>query len=328
VTPPDQPVDPPADQPVDPAAARTARLGLGLAALGRPSYINLGRDGVHHSVEQMRARSHDALDAAHAAGVRWFDAARSYGRAEEFLGGWLAERAPDDVTVSSKWGYRYTADWRPDAEVHEVKEHTLEHFRTQWAQSRELLGDAIALYQVHSLTVDSPLFDDTPLQAALAALADEGVRVGFSTSGPRQADAVRRGLALAVDGVPVFTAVQATWNVLEPSVAGALAEAHEAGAHVLVKEPVANGRLVVAPPDAVATIAAHHGVGPDAIALAAALDRPWAGTVLLGAADTDQLASNLATTTVTLTDADREALGALAEPPEQYWGTRSSLAWT
>ena len=32
------------------------------------------------------------LDAAYAAGVRYVDAARSYGRAEEFLAGWLAER--------------------------------------------------------------------------------------------------------------------------------------------------------------------------------------------------------------------------------------------
>ena len=42
-----------------------------------------------HSVDAMAARTHEVLDAAHAAGVRHFDAARSYGRAEEFLGQWL-----------------------------------------------------------------------------------------------------------------------------------------------------------------------------------------------------------------------------------------------
>ena len=41
--------------------------------------------------------------------MRCFDAARSYGRAEQFLSGWLRSRdlAPEDVTVGSKWGYTY-----------------------------------------------------------------------------------------------------------------------------------------------------------------------------------------------------------------------------
>ena len=84
--------------------------------------------------------------------------------------------------------------------MHEVKEHTLARFRAQLAQTRMHLDDAVALYQVHSLTTESPLFDDAERQAALVALAADGVRVGFSTPGPDQADAVRRGLALRVDG--------------------------------------------------------------------------------------------------------------------------------
>ena len=45
---------------------------------------------------------------------RYFDAARSYGKAEEFLAGWLEARGvvPGTVLVGSKWGYTYTADWR------------------------------------------------------------------------------------------------------------------------------------------------------------------------------------------------------------------------
>jgi aryl-alcohol dehydrogenase-like predicted oxidoreductase len=47
------------------------------------------------------------LDAAYEDGVRAFDAARSYGRAEAFLASWLERRelGPGDVRVSSKWGY-------------------------------------------------------------------------------------------------------------------------------------------------------------------------------------------------------------------------------
>lgn len=71
-------------------------IGLGLAALGRPGYINLGHEqdmqgDIDPSV--MEARAHAVLDAAWAAGVRYFDAARSYGAAERFLGNWLRSRA-------------------------------------------------------------------------------------------------------------------------------------------------------------------------------------------------------------------------------------------
>src|SRR5215468_7463914 len=96
----------------------TSRLGLGLAAVGRPAYINLGREAdlpAERTVEAMRRRAHELLDAAYAAGVRYFDVARSYGRAEEFLAQWLDERQPRDVAVGSKWGYTYTAGWRLDA---------------------------------------------------------------------------------------------------------------------------------------------------------------------------------------------------------------------
>lgn len=267
----------------------------------------------------MRDASWAVLDAAHAAGVRWVDVARSYGLAEEFLAGWLETRAPAGLTVSSKWGYAYVGGWRMDAAVHEVKSHTLERFRAQWAESTALLGDHLALYQVHSLTPDSPLFDDPALQDALVELP---VRVGFSTSGPVQADVVRRALALARHGVPVFTAVQSTWNVLEPSVGPALAEAHTAGAHVLVKEVMANGRLAVDPPAPVAELAKSHDVGPDAVAMAAVLAQPWADTVLSGAAGTHQLAGNLDALKIGEVD-----LPGLAEPPAEYWARRSALAW-
>jgi aryl-alcohol dehydrogenase-like predicted oxidoreductase len=97
----------------------SARLGLGLAALGRPGYLNIGHGaelGSDRSVAALRARTHAVLDAAYEAGIRDFDAARSYGRAEEFLGGWLRDRRPEGVTVSSKWGYVYAAGWGVDTQ--------------------------------------------------------------------------------------------------------------------------------------------------------------------------------------------------------------------
>jgi aryl-alcohol dehydrogenase-like predicted oxidoreductase len=172
----------------------TSRLGLGLASLGRPAYINLGRENAlpaKRSIDEMRAASWDVLDSAHAAGVQWIDVARSYGRAEEFLADWLSTRGHNDVTISSKWGYTYLADWRVDAGVHEVKEHSLVQFHKQLAETQGLLGDRLSLYQVHSLTADSPLFANSQLLAALV----ERAPAWFSTSGPGAGGSYSAGMS-------------------------------------------------------------------------------------------------------------------------------------
>ncbi|MFI1439826.1 aldo/keto reductase [Streptomyces fructofermentans] len=314
------------------ATTPTAHLGLGLAAVGRPGYINLGRETdlpADRSVDALRERTFELLDAAHAQGVRYFDAARSYGRSEEFLAGWLAAR-PDavDVVVGSKWGYTYTADWRTDAEAHEVKDHGLATYERQRAETAELLGARLDLYQIHSVTPDSPALTDKELHARLAEAASRGLTVGFSTSGPAQAEAVRAALAVTVDGEPLFRTVQSTYNVLETSVAPALAEAHEAGLTVIVKEGVANGRLAGAhAPDVLRAVADETGLGPDAVALALVLRQPWAGVVLSGAATVNQLASNLHAAVVDLDDGQTARLAALAEEPAEYWDRRGRLPW-
>ncbi|MEU4253454.1 aldo/keto reductase [Amycolatopsis sp. NPDC026612] len=310
--------------------AQVDRIALGLAALGRPAYINLGRDGALppvRDVASMRAATFAVLDDAYAAGVRHVDVARSYGRSEEFLAGWLAERGHADVEISSKWGYAYVGDWRLDADVHEVKEHSAVRFAAQWAETLALLGDRVRLYQVHSLTVDSPLFTDAPLLEALAELSANGVAVGFSTSGPAQAAAIERAFALEVAGRPVFSAVQSTWNLLEPSAGRALAAAHAAGNRVLVKETLANGRLAVEAPSAVREVAAAHGTGPDSVAVAGVLAHDWAGRAVIGPASPAQLEANLRAVALELTAAERDSLAALAEEPGAYWRHRSSLEW-
>jgi aryl-alcohol dehydrogenase-like predicted oxidoreductase len=323
------------------------RIGIGLAAVGRPAYITAGRErdlGDARHVEALRERTWAVLDAAYAAGIRYVDAARSYGRAEEFLAGWLAARpAVTDVEIGSKWGYRYVGDWRLDGVpmvssagavpgTHEVKDHSVEAFAQQFAESLALLGNRLAVYHVHSATLDTGALDDAELHRAMADLREHGIRVGISTSGPRQAEAVRRALEVAVDGEPLFTSFQSTWNILEPSVGPALSEAADAGARVIVKEAVANGRLAPggatnSRDDRVASLADELGTSVDRLAFAAVLAEPWAGIVLSGAVDPAQVASNAAATALTIPDEVEDELLDLAEPAEQYWAARSARSW-
>jgi aryl-alcohol dehydrogenase-like predicted oxidoreductase len=312
-------------------------VGLGLAALGRPAYIDLGRGadlGDDRDVDALERRSHQVLDAAWAAGVRYLDAARSYGRAEAFLASWLTDRGvdPAQVTVGSKWGYTYVGDWRMDAGTHEVKDHSLAALTRQAAESRELLGDHLDLYQVHSATLDSGVLEDRAVLDELSRLRDQGVVVGLSTSGPAQADTIRRALEVTADGAAPFACVQATWNLLERSAGPALAEARAAGWGVIVKEALANGRLsphgagpAIA---ALGRVASRRGVGVDAVALAAVLANPWADVVLSGAVAGGQLQANLVALQVQLDPVELEGLAALAEPAEAYWSARSALAWS
>jgi aryl-alcohol dehydrogenase-like predicted oxidoreductase len=319
-----------------------SRIGLGLAALGRPGYINLGRDvdlGGDRGVARMEQRCHQMLDEAYAAGIRYVDAARSYGRAEEFLASWLARRSrgsgegglqsrvPRDIVVGSKWGYSYTGGWQVTAAVHEVKDLSRATLDRQIGESRALLGSSLQLYQIHSATLESGVLEDSSVIDGLLRLRDEGLAIGLTVSGPRQADTIRRALAVRAGGVNPFQAIQATWNLLEVSAAPALAEAHAAGWGVIVKEPLANGRLT----DRGAGIESHEAqrhaaavnCSLDGLAIAAAVHQPWADVVLSGAVTPDQLRSNLSA----IGRPEAADIPSIAMTRDIYWERRSELGW-
>jgi aryl-alcohol dehydrogenase-like predicted oxidoreductase len=317
-----------------------SRLGLGMAALGRPGYINLNhaRDLGHDSSEvAMEQRAHCILDAAWDNGIRYFDVARSYGRGEKFLGSWLQARrhSPSTLTIGSKWGYTYTADWQIQAPSHEIKNHTLSTLQKQWSESTSWLSGYLGLYQIHSATMESGVLDDQSVLDELARLKSKGTHIGVSLSGAEQAATLRKAMAIVFDGLPLFETVQATWNLLEPSAGSALAEAHAAGMGVIVKEALANGRLTSRNPDPafapkLAILeheAARFDSSVDAMALASCLIQPFSDVVLSGAVTEKQVLSNVRSCLVQLDEDAMFRLMALAEPAPSYWATRKNLAW-
>lgn len=315
-------------------------LGLGLAALGRPGYINLGHGEdleQQHSLEAMEVRTHEMLDAAWAAGIRYFDTARSYGKAEEFLGNWLRRRRIPEAgaVVGSKWGYTYTADWKVKAEAHEVKEHSLERLQQQLRESRRLLGSYLKLYQIHSATPDSGVLEKQEVLEELWRMKGEGMAIGLTLSGPLQARTLEKALRISQNGELLFNTVQASWNLLESSAEPMLKQAHERGMGIIVKEVLANGRLTDRNLEPAFTnkykklshLADRKGCVPEAIAIAAALTKPWADVVLSGATTREQLDSSLQATRVVLSEYETEELRLMAEDSVKYWNKRSALEW-
>jgi len=86
---------------------------------------------------------------------------------------------------------------------------------------------------------------------------------------------------------------------------------------------MANGRLLQ--PGILDDLAL--GQPADALAIALALDQPWADCVLSGAATDGQLRSNVRAADLVLDDVTRSRSAALAEDSAAYWATRSGLAW-
>jgi aryl-alcohol dehydrogenase-like predicted oxidoreductase len=133
----------------------------------------------------------------------------------------------------------------------------------------------------------------------------------------------------------LFDAVQATWNLLERSAGPALAEAHQLGVGVIIKEALANGRLTPRNDSLAFAVqrrlldeaAADLGTTPDAVALAAVLARPWVDVVLSGAAVEEHVASNVGAVEVVWGEELARRLAPLVEPPGAYWRTRAELDW-
>ena len=169
----------------------------------------------------------------------------------------------------------------------------------------------------------------------LARLRDQGLVIGLSLSGENQAETLYEAMKIRRGGAQLFMSVQATYNLLERSAGDTLAQAHEAGMGVIVKEAVANGRLTprnenpdFADKMALLTqVALEHDTTVDALAIAGVLAQPWADVVLSGAATVTHLRANVAALEIEWHEALNRLLEPLVEPPDVYWHTRSQLHW-
>ena len=284
----------------------------------------------------MQKHNNKVLDCALKQGVRYFDVARSYGLAEAFLSSWLKTRKlfPKDVTVGSKWGYTYTAGWVTNAKIHEVKEHSLANLNKQYEETMGLLAEHLNIYQIHSATIESGVLENEDVLERLGELKDTGLKIGLSTSGPKQWQTIEKALRIKFDGKMLFDTVQASYNMLEPSALNSLKTAHSEGLGVIVKEALANGRLTtrnLAPAFAqklrsLKQQAMRMGTTVDALAIAYVLQQPWVDTVLSGAATVEQLESNMMALDIEIDDIALNSLN-IAEEPELYWSIRSNMIW-
>ena len=117
--------------------------------------------------------------------------------------------------------------------------------------------------------------------------------------------------------------------LFERAAGSALGAAHVAGMGVIVKEPLANGRLTArGDVTELADAAANAGSTPDALALAVVLAQPWADVVLSGAASVEEVESNLTALALQLEPRlVEQLLDTIHQDSSSYWQMRAGLPW-
>lgn len=306
-----------------------AEIGLGMAALGRPEYINIREEGsIDKSEKAFKENALLVMDEAYKQGIRFFDTAPSYGKGEAFLVDWDQTRNYKDVILSTKWGYTYVANWELGyAGSHEIKEHSLEKLVEQWEYSQHMLPK-LAVYQIHSATFESGVLENSEVLKKLAEIKREtGLKIGLTVSGANQVEVLNEAFKINSNGNFLFDSFQVTYNVFEQGVFEVLKEIKKANKYLIIKEGLANGRVFQSDNSILKILAKKYNVGIDAIALRFCMDTVQPDIVLSGAANCKQLKENLKATTFKLSESELQDLKKLQVASQDYWQERSQLNW-
>ncbi|WKK67563.1 aldo/keto reductase [Lutimonas zeaxanthinifaciens] len=313
------------------------KIGLGLAAIGRPEYINLRHEtDIDKSEAFYREKAFNILSFAYDQGIRHFDTAPSYGKGEEFLQQWYLKNPYQDLSLSTKWGYTYMANWELGyAKPHEIKEHSLHKLKEQWSVSRNLLP-ALKTYQIHSATFESGVLENAEVHQELHRIKKTtGLKIGLSASGVQQNEILEYASKIMIHGEPLFESFQVTYNVLEMSTHDILKKLINAGKSIIIKEALANGRIFKHKDYGhyanlvrfLESLAVRYGVSIDAIGLRFVMDILEPALVLSGASTQRQLAENLRAQYFKLDLQDQLHLKQFAVDSEFYWNERKNLKW-
>lgn len=312
------------------------QIGLGTAAIGRPSYINIRQKKLaFESKASLVAKGLQVLDTAYDLGVRFFDTAPGYGMAEQLIIDWVNSKSDKDIKIATKWGYTYVADFKQDAKTHEVKEHSLSKLNEQWKVSKVLLP-YLKIYQIHSATLETGVLKNQAILKQLLTLKQEhAIEIGITVSGANQLEILKIALDLEVDGQQVFDVFQVTYNIFDQSLGAIAQEMVAQNKKLIIKEALSNGRIFPNEKyphysNAYKTLhqlAMKYGVGVDAVALRFCLDSLPIYKVLSGAATETQLIQNLKALDFKLEKEELEIMKTFAVQPETYWAERKRLAW-
>lgn len=307
----------------------TTKLGLGLASLGRPEYINLRENkNVDKSYESFEQNAYEMLDFAYEKGIRYFDTAPSYGKGELFLKNWNNKHFDNKVTLSTKWGYTYVANWELGyTGKHEIKEHSIEKLIEQWKDSKELLPN-LKIYQIHSATLESGVLENTKVLNELFRLKKEhNLQIGLSSSGINQSEIIEKGLEIKINNEGLFDSFQVTFNFLEQATFSTLKKVKDLGKTLIIKEALANGRVFLEENAVLKNLSKKYNVGIDALAFRFVMDYLEPTYLLSGASSKRQLTENLKALDFSFNDDEIQQLKHLQTDSKAYWEERNNLNW-
>jgi aryl-alcohol dehydrogenase-like predicted oxidoreductase len=316
---------------------KNTKIGLGLAALGRPDYINIrSKQDIDKSIEAFKINALEVLDESYKLGITDFDVAPSYGLGEQFLRDWNDSRHYKDVHISTKFGYTYVANWELGfSGKHEIKEHSIAKLNEQWDVSKALLPN-LKIYQIHSATLDSGVLTNSNVLARLHELKQQHqLKIGISSSGATQVKIIEEAQKIVFDGTDLFDSYQVTFNIFEQSCFTILKRLLAYDKTIIIKEALANGRVFrnhlfpeyVQAYSYLEKLAKKYSVGIDAIALRFVIDVLEPTLILSGGAHTTQIKENLKALNFELDTNEIAKLQSFKVSSQLYWQERSNLEW-